>query len=85
MVVKYLILFAVMKLLRLMTMMGFVMRAVMEIVTVLMVAVVPRAFICISACVIKHCVPKRQGRRKMSNLNDVFAPVSDVHIHTCTV
>lgn len=82
MVVNDLILFAVMKLLHLMTMMGVVMRAVMEIVTMLMVAVVPRAFICISICVIKHCVPTTQGHRKISNLNDVSALISIRCAHT---
>lgn len=72
MVVKYLILFAVVKLLCVMTM---VMRAVMEIVTVLMVTVSPLAFICISVCVIEHCVPIVQEHRKMSGFTDVSAPI----------
>lgn len=70
-VVMYLILFTVVKLLCLMVMVGIVMRAVMDLVTMLVVTVVPMASICISVCVIKHCVPTTQGHRNMSNFIDV--------------
>ena len=61
------------KLLRLMTVVGIVTRAVMEIVAMLMVTVAPVAVICISVCVIKHCVPTTQEHRDISNFSDVSA------------
>lgn len=73
MVVKYLILFTVVKLVYMMAMVGVTVRVVMEIVTMLMLAVVPMAFICISVGVIKQCVPTTQQHRKLRNFNNVFA------------
>lgn len=79
---KYLILFAVVKLLGLRTTVSLLMWVVVEIVTMLMVTVMPLAFICISVCVIKHCVPTTQTHRNMSNFNDASAPISIRCAHT---
>lgn len=77
MVIEYLILFTVVKLVCMMAMMSVTVRIVMEILTMLMVVVVvPMAFICISVCVIKQCVPTRQQHSKLRNFNDVFASIN---------
>lgn len=66
-VVEYLILFAVVNLLCLMAMAGILMRAVVEIVTMMVMTVVSMAFICISVCVVEHCVPTTHEHRNVAN------------------
>lgn len=63
-VVKYVILFAVVKMWCLMVMVSIVVRTIMGIVTVMLVAWVPVAVVCISVCVIKQCVSTTKGKRK---------------------
>lgn len=68
-VVKYVILFAVVKMWCLMVMVSIVLRAIMGIVTVMLVAWVPVAVVCISVCVIKQCVSTTKGKRKRKGNN----------------
>lgn len=50
------------------------MGAVMDTVTILMAMLVPMAFIYLSVCVIKQCVPTTPGHNKMKYF--ILTPIS---------